>query len=76
MYFVFKTENQSIKLKAPPNLQIRAFVPDAGGVAFECGMKQFNVNAVITYKPSGDKKAKVSGDLVALEFVPDSFKLD
>ena len=76
LYFVFRTENQTIKLKAPPNLQIRAFAPDAGGVAFECGMKQFNVNAVITYKPSGDKKAKVSGDLVALEFVPDSFKLE
>lgn len=75
-YFVFKTETQSLKLKVQPNLQIKSFVPDLGGVAFQCGMKQFNANAVVTYKPNGDAKAKFNGDLIALEFVPNSFKLE
>ena len=75
-YFVMKIDNQILKLKAPQNLQIRAFVSDAGGVLFECGMKQFNINGVITYKPTGDKKAKINGELIALEFVPNNFKLE
>lgn len=75
-YFVFKVGTQLVKLKSPQGLQIKTFVPDVGGMAFECGMGQFNANAVITYKPPTDKKPKHNGDLVALEFVPNSFKLD
>lgn len=75
-YFVFKSGTQLVKLKSPQGLQIKTFVPDVGGMSFECGMGQFNANAVITYKPPTDKKAKHNGDLVALEFVPNSFKLE
>jgi tetratricopeptide (TPR) repeat protein len=76
-FFVFKTaDSQLLKLKSPQGLQIRSFVPDIAGMQFECGMKQFNANVVFTYKPNTDKKAKFNGDLVALEFVPNSFKLE
>ncbi|MEK7723006.1 MAG: tetratricopeptide repeat protein [Acidobacteriota bacterium] len=75
-YFVFKTATESLKLKVSQGLQLKSFVPDLGGVAFECGMKQFNANAVITFKPNTDKKTKFNGELVSLEFVPNSFKLE
>lgn len=75
-YFVFQTASELIKLKANQSLQIKSFIPDLGGMRFECGLKQLNANAVITFKPSSDKKAKYNGDMVALEFVPNSFKLE
>lgn len=75
-YFVFNTETGVLKLKVSQGLQLKSFIPDLGGVAFECGMKQFNANSVITFKPNTDKKPKFNGDLISLEFVPNSFKLE
>lgn len=76
MYFVMKSETQLLKLKAPQGLPMRAYSPEISGVQFGCGMKQFDVPAVFTYKTIGDKKAKINGELVSMEFVPKSFKLN
>jgi tetratricopeptide (TPR) repeat protein len=76
MYFVMKTETQLLKLNAPQNLQIRSFVPDAGGTQFGCGLKQFDVTAVFIYKVETKPKAKVQGDLLSIDFVPKTFKLE
>jgi tetratricopeptide (TPR) repeat protein len=75
-FFILKTETRVLKLKAPPNLSIRAFTPEAGGVQFGCGLKQFDVPAIFIYKEASNPKAKINGDLISVDFVPKSFKLD
>jgi len=76
MYFLMKTATQVLRLNALPNLQIRSFVPDAGGAQFGCGLKQFDVPAVFIYKVETKPKAKVQGDLISLDFVPKTFQLE
>ncbi|HVE56391.1 MAG TPA: tetratricopeptide repeat protein [Pyrinomonadaceae bacterium] len=65
---------QTLKLKAksPQDVKIMSFTPDAGGLQFGCGVKLPPLPVVITYRP----KDKDGGEMVALEFVPKSFKLD
>lgn len=75
-FFVFKTSTTLLKLKAPQNIQIRAFIPDAGGQQFGCGMKAFDIPAVFTYKADDNPKAKINGELISIDFVPKSFKLE
>lgn len=71
--FVAKIGTQTLKLKAksPQDVKIMAFTSDIGGMQFGCGVKPPPVAAVITYRPK-DK----DGEIVALEFVPPSFKLE
>ncbi|MGH9945998.1 MAG: hypothetical protein ACRD6X_02230, partial [Pyrinomonadaceae bacterium] len=64
-----------VKLTNPNELILRAFVPDAGGLRFGCGVSIPGLTAVITYLPSNDKKPKFAGELKALEFVPATFEL-
>lgn len=65
---------QTLKLKAksPQDVKIMSFTPDAGGLQFGCGVKLPPLPVVITYRP----KDKDGGEMIALEFVPKSFKLD
>lgn len=76
--FNFITPTGVIKLKAPEDqnqLKIIAFTQDAAGVQFGCGASLPNVSAVVTYRPTTEKKSKFAGDLIAVEFVPKSFEL-
>lgn len=72
--FFAKTETQTLKLKTKSmqTVKLTSFTPDASQMQFGCGMKPAPFPAVITYRP----KDKDGGEIVALEFVPKSFKLD
>ncbi len=74
MTFVAKVGTQTLKLKTKSmqGVKIISFTPDAGQMQFGCGAKIPPIPAVITYRP----KDKDGGEIVALEFVPKSFKLD
>ena len=76
--FIVKTETQVLKLKtdSPQNLKIAAFTPEVGTMQFGCGAKLPAVPAVVTFRPSADAKDKIQGEIIALEFVPQGFKLN
>jgi tetratricopeptide (TPR) repeat protein len=77
MFFYFKTQTQSLKLVASPQvLQMRAFTPEIEQLKFGCGMKQVDIPVVFTYKESIDLKGNSNGEIIALEFVPKSFTLE
>ncbi|MBX7171250.1 MAG: tetratricopeptide repeat protein [Pyrinomonadaceae bacterium] len=75
-YFIMNTAAGLLKLKAPQNVQIRAFVPDAGGMQFGCGMKAFDIPSVFVFREDPNPKAKINGELVSIDFVPKSFNLE
>ncbi len=72
--FFVKTDTQTLKLKTKSmqSVKLSAFTPDAGQMQFGCGVKPPPIPAIITYRP----KDKDGGEIVALEFVPKSFKLE
>ncbi len=72
IFFLVKTDTQSLKLKAksPQDVKIGAVTPDISGLQIGCGVKFPPIPAVITYRPNGK-----DGEIVAVEFVPKSFKL-
>ncbi|HEV2864350.1 MAG TPA: tetratricopeptide repeat protein [Pyrinomonadaceae bacterium] len=76
LVFVFKADDQVLRLAAPnfEGLHIRAFTPEAGG-EIGCGPRKRENVAVVTFRPAPDARAKTSGALVAVEFVPASFRL-
>jgi len=77
-FFVIRHAAGTLKLKAPTasnQLTIRTFTPDAGGMQFSCGSSYPTLQAIVTYRPNQDKKAKNAGDLAALEYVPKSYQL-
>lgn len=77
MFFYIKTETQSLKLSTstPQSVRFAAFTPEIGQMQIGCGAKMPNVPAVITYRPNTDTKANQNGEIIAVEFVPKSFKL-
>lgn len=74
---IIRSANVSLRLRSPqPNeLHLKTFVPDLGNSQLGCGFGAPDISAVITYRPSGDPKAKFAGDLVSIEFVPKTFVL-
>lgn len=78
IFFIIKTESQTLKLKtdSPQSLKIMSFTSEAGLMQLGCGAKLPPVPAVVTFRPSGDGKDKVQGEIVSLEFVPPGFKLN
>ena len=77
-YFYVKTSSQTLKLKvnSPQSIQFRSFTPDSAQMQIGCGAKMPDVSAVIIYRPSNNAKEKHNGELISVEFVPKSFKLD
>lgn len=77
VYFHVKTETGVLKLIADTkNVSFRSFTPDAGAMQMGCGVKMADVTAVITYRLTEFRlKDTAKGELVAVEFVPKSFKL-
>jgi tetratricopeptide (TPR) repeat protein len=77
MFFYIKTETQTLKLEAKPkDVKFAAFTPDVAQMQIGCNVKMPNVPAVITYKTSDFRLTDTAkGDLIAIEFVPKSFKL-
>ncbi len=78
MFFYIKNAGQTFKLSAasPQAIEIKGFTPEIERLQLGCNLKQVDVPVVFTYKEKADSKAKSSGELIALEFVPKSFTLE
>jgi tetratricopeptide (TPR) repeat protein len=76
-FFQIKTDTQTLKLQAnPKDVKFAAFTPDIGQLQIGCGAKMPAVPAVITYRLTPFRlKDTAQGELIAVEFVPKSFKL-
>jgi hypothetical protein len=77
-FFFFKSQSQLIKLSvtSPKSLKVRGFTPDIERVQMGCTMKNVDVSAIVTYRDTPDTKAKTTGELIAIDFVPASFVLE
>jgi hypothetical protein len=75
--FVVRADNQMLKLRlsAAQGLLLMAFTPEMNGGQINCGARKPENFVVATYKTATDAKAKAAGEIVALEFVPNNFKL-
>ena len=78
IFFYIKVGTQVLKLtnNSPTTTFMRGYTPDIEDLQIGCGMKSVDIPVVFAYKPSTDGKGKITGDLVSLEFVPKSFKLE
>ncbi|MCA1620152.1 MAG: tetratricopeptide repeat protein [Acidobacteria bacterium] len=76
LVFVFKAGERTLRLTSAGfnGLHIVAYTPEAGA-ELSCGARKAEAHAVVTYRGKADERAKTDGALVALEFVPASFKL-
>lgn len=78
MFFYVKTDTQTLKLQGnPKTVKFAVFTSDIVQLQMGCGAKMPNIPAVITYKTSDFRLTDTAkGDLIAVEFVPKSFKLE
>lgn len=78
VFYTLKVGDVLIKLSddLPESTFLQAYTRDVENVQIGCGMKTVDVPVVIVYKESTDKKPKVAGDIVSIEFVPRSFQLE
>ncbi len=56
-------------------LKMTAYTPEMNGIQIGCGAIKAENFAIVTFKPSADAKSKTDGEIVALEFMPKTFKL-
>jgi len=77
-FFHLKSATVTYKFSqsSPQSLEIKAFTPELEQVQFGCNLKKIDVPVVFTYKEDLKGKNKTNGEIIALEFVPRSFKLD
>lgn len=73
VYFFARIDDFPVRMqtKTPKNIKISAFTPDMTGMQMGCGVKPPPVPAVITYRQNDFDK-----EIIAIEFVPKSFKLE
>ncbi len=78
IFFYIKSGDRTLKLtnEKPQAMFMRSYTQEVENLQFGCGMKSIEIPVVFVYKPSTDAKGKVAGDLVSLEFVPASFRLE
>ncbi len=77
MFFYVKTDTQTLKLRAlPKDVKFASFTPDVGQFQIGCSAKMPVYPAVITYRMTEFRlKDTAQGELIAVEYVPKSFKL-
>jgi hypothetical protein len=61
---------------SPEALSIRIFAPDLDGLQFDCQLKPVEFPTVFVYSDKPDAKAKTAGEIVAIDFVPQTFTLE
>ncbi len=73
--YLISSDGRVLRLRNDPEktLHIITFSRDADGVEFRCGFGPFDIPAVITFSDTSENK--MDGNLIAIEFVPDSFRL-
>ena len=78
IFYTFKVGEQILKLSdvEPEATFLKGYTPDIQNLQIGCGMKSVDLPVVVIYKESTDKKPKVAGDVLSLEFVPRSFQLE
>lgn len=71
-------ENKIFKLRANDFLSVRlmSFTTQASGKPIDCGARQPNDFVVANYRPSVQSKTNVDGEIVSLEFVPETLILN
>lgn len=74
--FLIMVGGRMLKLQSEgfDNLHLVAYTQDAGS-QITCGPRKPENAVVITYRASANARAKVDGDMVAIEFVPATFQL-
>ena len=78
-YFIIQAGDRLYKIRATAldRVQLISYVPGASEVS--CGVRKNQENVVITFRPATDPKdvrAKINGDVIAMEMVPKDFKLN
>src|SRR5205823_6203761 len=75
--FTIKTEAESFTLRSKDftSLQLNAFVPISGDSAVGCDADLSSFKAVVTYKEPSNADHRAVGEIQAVEFVPDNFRL-
>jgi len=76
LVFTFEAGGRTLRLTSRDfdGLQIVAYTPQAGS-QLSCGPRKLQSRAVVTYRAAAGGRAKSDGEIVALEFVPENFKL-
>ena len=74
--YTIKADNQVIKLRSKDfqGLEMQAFVA-IDNFQIGCDGLKKEVFALLTYTPDKNPKAKISGDLTAIELVPETYKI-
>jgi hypothetical protein len=75
--FTIKTENANISLTSKDflGLQLNAFVPMSGDSTVGCDADLSKIEAIVTYRETPAVNSRVLGDVVAIEFVPKTFRI-
>ena len=75
--FAVRVDNQTLKFSAADfqNIFMMAFTAEAAGRKIGCGARKPEDYVVLTFRPS-DAKVKSSGEIIAVEFMPKTFKLN
>jgi len=78
IFYHLRSGDQAFQLSvsSPELLFIRGFTPEIRDLQLGCGMKAIELPAIFIYRQSTEAKGKVAGELLSLEFVPKSFRLD
>jgi tetratricopeptide (TPR) repeat protein len=77
-YFTIQASNRVYKIRATQLNQVYFKTYVAAPAEVTCGVRKSPENVVLTYRPTTDPKdarARIDGDAVAVELVPQEFKL-
>ncbi|HYJ46377.1 MAG TPA: tetratricopeptide repeat protein, partial [Pyrinomonadaceae bacterium] len=74
--FIIKVGEQLIKLRTTNfnGIQFTTYTPDVAG-DISCGARNPANDVVVTFRPTTESRAKFTGDVVAVDFVPKDFEL-
>lgn len=77
-FFHLKSATTTYKFRqsSPQSPELKAFTSEMEQVQFGCNLQRVDVPVVFTYKEELKGKDKTNGEIIALEFVPRSFKLE
>lgn len=75
--FSVKVDNKIVKFQATnfDALFLMSFSTDASNVEIGCDTVKKEIFAVVTYRPNENAKSKSAAEIIAIEFMPETFKL-
>ncbi|MGI8495404.1 MAG: tetratricopeptide repeat protein, partial [Pyrinomonadaceae bacterium] len=75
--YTVKTADENFKLSSKDfeSLNVITFVPESQNISIGCGAKIEDILMILTFKSQPDARSGIRGELVAVEFVPNSFRL-